>query len=201
MESAKRTVSVPIIASLNGSSPGGWVRFAKLMEEAGADAIELNIYFVPTDPDMTCPRRRVAIRWSWSPRSAQAVSVPLAVKIGAQFSCLPNFVTRLAEAGANGVVLFNRYLEPDIDLHSLQVTPQLVLSNRHELRLPMRWIAILRDHVKISLAATSGIHYAEDVVKLLLVGRRRVHAHFGTVEARVRLRRRHACPSCRTGWT
>jgi dihydroorotate dehydrogenase (fumarate) len=169
VESAKRMVSVPIIASLNGSSPGGWVRFAKLMEEAGADAIELNIYFVPTDPDLTA--HDVESRYAEMVATVrQAVSVPLAVKIGAQFSCLPNFVTRLAEAGANGVVLFNRYLEPDIDLHSLQVTPQLVLSNRHEVRLPMRWIAILRDYVNISLAASSGIHYAEDVVKLLLAG-------------------------------
>lgn len=169
LETAKQSVSIPIIASLNGSTAGGWVRFAKLMEDAGADAIELNIYFVPTDPDMTS--EEVEARYAEMVSTVRAaVGIPLAVKLGAQFSSLPNFAGRLAEAGANGLVLFNRYLEPDIDLNTLQVTPQLVLSNRHELRLPLRWIAILRDHLAISLAATSGIHYAEDAVKLLIVG-------------------------------
>jgi dihydroorotate dehydrogenase (fumarate) len=99
-----------------------------------------------------------------------AVTIPIAVKLGPQFSNLTNFVPRIAQAGAGGVVLFNRYLEPDIDLEALQIVPQLVLSNRHELRAPLRWIAILRDQVPISLAATSGIHFPEDVIKLLLVG-------------------------------
>jgi dihydroorotate dehydrogenase (fumarate) len=98
------------------------------------------------------------------------VTIPVAVKIGAQFTNLSNFVPRLATAGADGVVLFNRYLEPDIDLEKLQITPRLVLSNRSELRLPLRWIAILRDQVPLSLAATSGIHFPDDVIKLLLVG-------------------------------
>jgi dihydroorotate dehydrogenase (fumarate) len=169
LESAKQIMSVPVIASLNGSSPGGWVRFAKLMEDSGADAIELNIYFVPTDPKVTA--REVEVRYvDLVSTVRQAVKIPLAVKIGAQFTSLPNFVSQLAKAGANGVVLFNRYLEPDIDLAALQVKPQLVLSTRHELRLPLRWIAILRDQLSISLAATSGIHYPEDVIKLLLVG-------------------------------
>lgn len=169
LEAAKKSVSIPVIGSLNGSSPGGWARYAKLIEEAGADAIELNIYFIPTDPEMTSAD--VEERYlDLVAAVGDAVAIPVAVKIGAHFSNLANFVPRLGNAGADGVVLFNRFLEPDIDLHSLQITPQLVLSNRHELRLPLRWIAILRDQTAMSLAATSGIHYSEDIVKLLLVG-------------------------------
>jgi dihydroorotate dehydrogenase (fumarate) len=169
LEAAKQTMTVPVIASLNGCSPGGWVRFAKLLEESGADAVELNIYFVPTDPGLTSAE--VEARYvDLVATIRQAIKIPVAVKIGAQFTNLANFAARLAKAGANGVVLFNRYLEPDIDLHTLQITPQLVLSTRHELRLPLRWIAILRDQLSISLAATSGVHYPEDVIKLLLVG-------------------------------
>lgn len=167
--SAKRAVSVPIIGSLNGCTPGGWARFAKLFQEAGADAIELNIYFVPTDPRETA--YDVESRYIELVATVRdAVTIPVAVKLGAQFSNLPHFVSRLATVGAKGVVLFNRYLEPDIDLDTLQVTPQLVLSSRHELRLPLRWIAILRDQLAMSLAATSGVHFPEDAIKLLLVG-------------------------------
>ena len=169
LETAKKSVSMPVIGSLNGSSPGGWARYAKLIEEAGADAIELNIYFVATDPAMTAAdveQRYVDLVAT----VREVVTIPVAVKLGAQFSSLSNFIPRLAQAGANGVVLFNRFLEPDIDLEAMQIVPQLVLSNRHELRLPLRWIAILRDQVSISLAATSGIHFADDIIKLLLVG-------------------------------
>jgi dihydroorotate dehydrogenase (fumarate) len=169
LESAKNSTSIPIIGSLNGSTPGGWARYAKLFQNAGADAIELNIYFVATDPEMTSAdvERRYT---DLVAAVCDVVEIPVAVKIGSQFSNLTNFVPRLAKAGASGVVLFNRYLEPDIDLESLSVVPQLVLSNRHEIRGPIRWIAILRDQVSISLAATSGIHYPEDAIKLLLVG-------------------------------
>jgi dihydroorotate dehydrogenase (fumarate) len=169
LETAKKSVSIPVIGSLNGSSPGGWARYAKLIEDAGADAIELNIYFVATDPSMSAAdieRRYIDLVACVH----DVVNVPIAVKIGAQFSNLTHFIPRLAQAGAKGVVLFNRFLEPDIDLERLQITPSLVLSNRHELRLPLRWIAILRDQVSLSFAATSGIHYPEDVIKLLLVG-------------------------------
>lgn len=170
VEEAKRSLSIPIIGSLNGASEGGWIRYAKAIEEAGADALELNIYFVPTNPLMTAAdveQRYVdlvaAVR--------QSVSIPLAVKIGHAFTSLPNFTQRLCEAGADGLVLFNRYLEADIDLESLQFKPDLVLSNRHEARIPIRWIAILRDTLpKLSLAATSGVHRVEGVVKLLLAG-------------------------------
>lgn len=169
LEAAKQTLSIPVIASLNGCSPHGWVRFAKLLQDAGADAVELNIYFVATDPQITA--NDVESHYVELVATVrQAVKVPVAVKIGAQFSNLSNFVAQLAKVGANGVVLFNRYLEPDIDLASLQLTPRLVLSNRNEMRLPLRWIAILRDQVPISLAATTGIHTPQDIIKLLLVG-------------------------------
>jgi dihydroorotate dehydrogenase (fumarate) len=163
VDEAKRSLSVPVIGSLNGSSPGGWARYAKLIEAAGADAIELNIYFIATDPDQSS----ADVEWRYIDLVAtvrEAVKIPVAVKIGPQFSSLSNFVPRLAKSGANGVVLFNRFLEPDIDLEALKVVPQLALSSPNEMRVPLRWIAILRDQVSISLGATSGIHTFEDVV-------------------------------------
>ena len=128
-------------------------------QDAGADALELNVYFVPTDCDMDgaeVERRYVDL----VAEVKQSVKIPLAVKIGSQFSSIPNIAYRLVTAGADGLVLFNRFLEPDIDLESLQIVPDLVLSQRHEVRLPLRWIAILRDQLQCSLAATSGIHDA-----------------------------------------
>jgi dihydroorotate dehydrogenase (fumarate) len=169
LAAAKKALGIPVIASLNGCTTGGWVRYAKMMQEAGADALELNIYMVADDecePGAAVEERYIdlvtAVR--------ETVTLPLAVKIGCQFSSLPNFVQQLVHAGADGLVLFNRYLEPDIDLEKLEVVPSLVLSQRHELRLPLRWIAILRDQTRTSLAATSGIHTAGDVLKALLVG-------------------------------
>lgn len=170
LRAAKQAVSIPIVGSLNGSSEGGWIRYAKLIEEAGADALELNIYFVPTNPLMTSAdveQRYIdlvaAVR--------KSVSIPLAVKIGQNFTSLPHFAQRLVEAGANGLVMFNRYLEADIDLEHLEFKPDLVLSNRHDARVPIRWIAILRDILpKTSLAATSGVHRMQGIVKLLLAG-------------------------------
>ncbi len=166
---AKRSLAIPVIGSLNGVSTGGWIRYARLIQEAGADALELNIYFVATDPDETSEtvERRylelvAAVR--------QAISIPLAVKIGPYFSALPNFARRLVQAGAEGLVLFNRFLQPDIALETLTVEPRLVLSHSDELRLPLRWIAILRPQLAASLAATTGVHRAADVIKLLLAG-------------------------------
>ncbi len=169
LRSAKEAVSIPVIGSLNGWSDGGWIRYAEEIEEAGADALELNVYFVPTDPTITAAGVEkqyvdlvAAVR--------QSISIPLAVKIGPNFSSLPNFAQRLADAGADGLVLFNRYLESDIDLETLEYHPDLVLSNRHEARTPIRWIGILRDQLDISLAATSGVQRADGIIKLLLAG-------------------------------
>ena len=169
IEQAKKDVAIPVIASLNGTEMGSWTRYAKLMQEAGADALELNIYFVATDADMTSSdieQRYVDL----TAAVKETLSIPLAVKIGPFFSGFPNLAGRLVEAGADGLVLFNRYLDPDMDLEALQFKPTLLLSTRDELRLPMRWIAILRDQVSASLAATSGVHYTEDVIKVLLAG-------------------------------
>jgi len=169
LERTRDELEIPVIGSLNGVSPGGWIRYARLIQEAGADALELNVYFVAADPDETgeqVERRYLdlvaAIR--------ETVTVPLAVKIGPYFSSPANMARRLVEAGADGLVLFNRFLQPDIDLETLQVDPTLRLSTSEELRLPLRWIAILRGRVGCSLAATTGVHTAEDAVKLILAG-------------------------------
>ncbi len=169
LETASESLEIPIIGSLNGSSVGGWARYAKLIEDYGAAAIELNVYYLATDPRLSSAdveKRYVDLVAT----VRSAVKIPLAVKLGPQFSNLSNFVPRLAEAGANGVVLFNRFLEPDIDLETLRFSPQLVLSSRHEMRAALRWIAILRDQVSLSLGATGGIHFPDDVIKLLCVG-------------------------------
>jgi len=169
LERAKRSVSIPIIGSLNGWSEGGWVRYAKAIEQTGVDALELNVYFVPTDPTATAAdveKQYVDL----VARIRESISIPLAVKIGQNFTSLPHFARQLAAAGADGLVLFNRYLEADIDLEALEYHPDLVLSNRHEARVPIRWIGILRDELNISLAATSGVHRSQGIIKLLLAG-------------------------------
>jgi len=169
LEEAKRAVSIPLIGSINASSEGGWMRYAKLIEDAGADALELNIYFVPTDPEMTA--KDVEDRYvQMVAKVCQSISIPVAVKIGQNFTALPHFAQQLVGAGAEGLVLFNRYLEADIDLDELHFQPDLVLSNRHEARVPIRWIAILRDQLQVSLGATSGVHRVQGVLKLLLAG-------------------------------
>ncbi len=169
VEQAKQALEIPVIASLNGSSEGTWTRYASAMQDAGADAIELNIYFVPTDPAQTS--RDVEQRYVDLVAAVRhATSLPLSVKIGPFFSCLPHVVQQLVNAGAQGMVLFNRYLEPDLDIATLQLNANLVLSDRHELRPTLRWIATLRDRADISLAASSGVHFSEDVIKALLVG-------------------------------
>lgn len=169
LEAAKKALTIPVIGSLNGTAPGDWLRFAHLIQEAGADALELNVYFMPTNTAQTA----ATVEQKYLDLVAEVrakVSIPLAVKVGPYFSSLPNMAQRLVEAGANGLVLFNRFLQPDIDLDSLEVAPNLVLSSRDELRLPLRWIAILRGQIQASLAATSGIHFAEDMLKLILAG-------------------------------
>lgn len=169
IERAKLAVSVPIIASLNGVTAGGWVRYARMIEEAGADALELNVYFLATDPNET----GAAVEQRYVDLVAavrKEVRIPLAVKVGPFFSSLPHMAKRLVEAGADGLVLFNRFLQPDIDLESMNVTPHVILSDSREIRLPLRWTAILRPQLKASLAATSGVHSPADVIKLLLAG-------------------------------
>ncbi|RMF36821.1 MAG: dihydroorotate dehydrogenase-like protein [Planctomycetota bacterium] len=166
---AKEMVAIPIIASLNGTDPGGWTRYATLLEQAGADALELNIYVVPTDPDQTgseIEQRYIDIVTA----VRHAVDIPIAVKVGPFFSSIPHMARQFVEAGAQGLVLFNRYLEPDIDLETLDVVPHLVLSTPAEALLARRWIGILYGRINASLAATSGIHRTEEVIKALLAG-------------------------------
>jgi dihydroorotate dehydrogenase (fumarate) len=166
---ARAALEIPVIASLNGSTGGGWIRYARLLEEAGAAAIELNVYAVEADPGATA--EQVEERTLALVRSVrEAVRVPLAVKVGPFYTAFAHTAARLAEAGADGLVLFNRFLQPDIDLETLAVAPALHLSTPEELRLPMRWIAILHGRVGADLAATGGAHGVEDVVKLLLAG-------------------------------
>lgn len=166
---AKKALSMPIVGSLNGVSDGGWIRFAKLIEEAGADALELNIYFIPADVDM--PGDAVEARYLELVSSVkQSISIPLAVKIGPYFSSPANMAKRLVEAGADGLVLFNRFLQPQIDVEELAVRPRLVFSTPFELLLPLRWVAVLRGRVEASLAVTSGIHDADGMLQALLAG-------------------------------
>lgn len=166
---AKEAVDMPVIASLNGASIGGWTNFAWLMEQAGADALELNIYSIPTDIDLSSSE--IEERYLQIVRNVKAkVSIPVAVKLSPYFSNMANMAKRFAEAGADGLVLFNRFYQPDIDLEELRVVPNILLSTSYDLRLPLRWIAVLYGRVPVSLGATSGIHTLEDVVKMLMVG-------------------------------
>jgi dihydroorotate dehydrogenase (fumarate) len=166
---AKKAVKMPIIASLNGTTTGGWVRYAKMMQEAGADAVELNIYHIATDIE-TSGGDVEAQYLDLVAAVKQSLSIPLAVKIGPYFSAMANMAKRLSEAGADGLVLFNRFLQPDIDLETLDTNPKLLLSDPYELLLPLRWVAILRGRIDASLAITSGIHDAHSLVKALLAG-------------------------------
>lgn len=165
----KQAVDIPVIGSLNGVSDGGWVEYAKKIETAGADALELNLYTLPTNPDVTSAELEDSyIELVRDVRSQ--INIPLAVKLSPFYTSLPNFARRLAKAGANGLVLFNRFYQPDYDLEELEVVPNLVLSNSHELRLPLRWIAILYGRIGVDFALTSGVHSAEDVIKSLMAG-------------------------------
>ena len=166
---AKQSLTIPVIGSLNGTSNGGWIHYGKMLQEAGADALELNIYFMATDPEKTATD--VENQYLDLVSGVRgAVSIPLAVKIGPFFNSMANMAKKLFSAGADGLVLFNRFIQPDIDLETLSVEPRLVLSSRDELWLPLRWIAILRSYFDQSLAATCGVHTPEDVIKLLLAG-------------------------------
>lgn len=166
---AKESLAIPIIASLNGFSQGGWMDYAQGIEQAGADALELNIYSIPTDLDCSGAMVEEAyleiVRWIKA-----EVNLPIAVKLSPFFSSTANMAKRFTEAGANGLVLFNRFYQPDIDIEALEVRPNLLLSSPQELRLPMHWIALLHGRIDADLAATSGIHKAEDIVRLLMAG-------------------------------
>jgi len=167
--SAKKAVSIPLIGSLNVTTPGAWLGHARRIQEAGADALELNIYFLVTDVDTTS--RMVEARYAELVAAVRGeISIPLSVKVSPYFTAFPNLASRLVEAGADGLTLFNRFVQPDIDLDSLRVVPRLVLSTPDELRVPLRWIALLYGRLDASLAATSGAHFADDVIKLVLAG-------------------------------
>jgi dihydroorotate dehydrogenase (fumarate) len=166
---AKEAVDIPVVGSLNGVSAGGWVKYARMIEQAGADALELNVYYLPTDPDLPGTEvEQMTVDTVQAVR--QQVNIPLAVKMVPFFSSIPNVAKRLAEAGANALVLFNRFYQPDLDIENLEVVPHLVLSNSDELRLPLRWTAILYGRVPVDLAITTGVHTYQDVLKGLMAG-------------------------------
>jgi dihydroorotate dehydrogenase (fumarate) len=166
---AKAACKIPIIASLNGSSAGGWTQYAKAIQQAGADALELNIYYIPTDMNLTAADvEKVYLDILKAVKSD--VTIPVAVKLSPFFTNFANMAKRLDEAGANGMVLFNRFYQPDIDLETLEVRPNILLSTPMAMRVPLRWVALLYGKVKASLAATSGIHRASDVLKMLMAG-------------------------------
>jgi dihydroorotate dehydrogenase (fumarate) len=165
----KEAVGIPVIPSLNGTTPGGWIRYARMLEQAGADALELNIYALATDPSVSA--EEVENRYLEILAAVkETVRLPVAMKLGPFFSSLAHFAKRLDEHGVDGLVLFNRFYQPDIDLEALEVIPDITLSAPHELRLPLRWIAILDPLVGASLAATTGVYSATDVIKLSMAG-------------------------------
>ena len=166
---AKESVGIPIIGSLNGVSIGGWTNYAGLIEDAGADALELNIYYVPTSLEIT--GREVEDMYVDMLRQVKrAVTIPVAIKLSPFFSSVAHMSKRLVDHGADGLVLFNRFYQPDLDLDKLEVAPRLVLSNSNELRLPLRWVAILYGRILADLAITTGVHTSEDVLKGLMAG-------------------------------
>jgi dihydroorotate dehydrogenase (fumarate) len=166
---AREAVDMPVIASLNGSSVGGWTSYAKAIQQAGADALELNIYYIPTDLDVTSAQIEQTYLDILKAVKSE-VTIPVAVKLSPFFTNFANMAKRLDDAGANGLVLFNRFYQPDIELESLEVVPNILLSTPMAMRVPLRWIAILYDKLNCSLAATSGIHRATDALKMLMAG-------------------------------
>ncbi len=166
---AKRALAIPVIASLNGVSDGGWVHYARLMQEAGADAIELNLYGLVTDPRVSSSQVEQNYCELLS-RVKASVTIPVAVKLSQFFTALPYVAQRLDESGADALVLFNRFYQPEFDLESLEVVPCLTLSNSQELLLRLHWIAVLCGRVKCSLAVTGGVHNAGDVLKSIMAG-------------------------------
>ncbi len=165
----KKALSIPVIGSLNGVSTGGWIKYARKIEDAGADALELNLYYLATDPTLTGSELEDSYV-TLVGDVCKSISIPVAVKLSPFLTAIPNVARRLANAGAKGLVLFNRFYQPDIDLEALEVVPNLVLSTSNDLRLPLRWIAILYDRIHADLALTSGVHTAADVLKSMMAG-------------------------------
>lgn len=166
---AKRMLDIPVIASLNGTSVGGWIRYAKEIEDAGADGLELNMYHLPADVNEQA--RDVEQLYLDALKAVKtAVSIPVAMKLSPYFSAIGNMAKQFADNGANGLVLFNRFYQPDLDIENLDVMPHLVLSDQRALRLPLRWVAMLYGRVNADFAITSGIHTSEDVLKGLMAG-------------------------------
>ena len=166
---AKAAVGIPIIGSLNGSSPGGWVEYAKKIEQAGADALELNIYYIPTSSDLAGDEVD-RMYCDLVGQVAASLHIPVAVKISAYFSSLPHMARRLELAGARALVLFNRFYQPDFDLENLEVVPNLILSTPHELLLRLNWVAILYGQIKADMAVSGGVHSGLDVLKSMMAG-------------------------------
>ena len=165
----KKTLTIPVIGSLNGVSKGGWVSYARFMQDAGADALELNLYYLPTDPALSAADLENAQAELVAEVKAN-ITIPLAVKLSPYYTSLPSVAKRLVEAGADGLVLFNRFYQPDFDLDELEIVHNLDLSTSVDLRLPLRWISILNGQIKADFALTSGIHSAQDVLKAMMAG-------------------------------
>lgn len=166
---AKERVEIPIIASLNGITPEGWIEYAREIEQAGADALEINIYFIPADIRM--PASDVEQRYLDIVRMVRnTVKIPVSIKLNPYFSSIGNMAVQLQEAGADGLILFNRFYQPDFDINKLKVLPNLEFSHPAEIRLPLLWIAVLYGRIPVSLAATTGVHGAEELIKYLLAG-------------------------------
>jgi len=165
----KKALKIPVIGSLNGVSKGGWTRYAKQIQDTGADALELNLYYIPTDLDLTAQELENS-QVELVAEVKSVISIPLAVKLSPFVTALPNFARRIVEAGANGLVLFNRFYQPDFDLEELEIVHNLDLSTSADLRLPLRWISILHGKVKTDFALTSGIHKSKDLLKAMMAG-------------------------------
>jgi len=169
IEQLKAALDIPVIASLNGISTNGWIDHGKDLQNAGADALELNVYYIAADPDKTSSDVE-DLYLKLLADLHEHISIPVTMKLSSQFSSIANMVRRLELAGSNGVVLFNRFYQPDIDLETLKIKPELELSSSNDSLLRIRWIALLRSHVELSLAATGGFHHTEDIIKALLAG-------------------------------
>lgn len=169
LQTIKEAVNIPVLASLNGVTTGGWIEYAKKIQDAGADALEINLYEVITDPDIISSELEEKHARLVSDIRAQ-VQIPIAVKLSPFYTSIPNFARKLQDAGVNGLVLFNRFYQPDFDLEKLEVVSNLVLSNSNEMRLPLRWIAILYGHLSIDFGLTGGVHTATDLIKAVMAG-------------------------------